>query len=120
MQPTQSKKPSFIRYPDETEAFWMRHWNNFSIIGLARKKYCREQKINYERFTYWIKKSNLLTVSIVDKNKPSLVKSQTLVPIKIKQEIRRSDILCSLVLKNGVILQVHDQSALSCILAEII
>jgi len=44
----------------EGEEFWKRHSELQKSSGLSRIEYCREHKLNYHRFGYWLKRSLFL------------------------------------------------------------
>ena len=86
----------------EKEVFWKGHYQSLKISRMSRAGYCKKHHLNYHQFNYWVKKWN--------KNK--------LIPVKIKAEIDSSlqNILCTVALKNGLSLKIHDTKALSFIL----
>ncbi len=92
------------------EQFWKEHIAMQKVSGLSRTAYCRQHQLNYDRFYYWLKKED----------RPA----RLLVPVKINQTIEASTfcvkaapVLCTLTLKNGCILQVHDKQILPLILS---
>ena len=91
--------------PIENEAFWRQHLNLQKSSGLSRTAYCRQHGLNYDRFGYWI-------------NKWNHGYSDKLLPVKFKTEINPISevILCTLDLKNGRCLKIHDIQALAIIL----
>ncbi len=44
---------------ESKELFWQQHLENFKASGMSRKKYCLDNKLNYDRFSYWIKRLSL-------------------------------------------------------------
>ena len=97
--------------PQKDEAFWQDHYSIQQSSGLSRAAYCRKHAINYDRFTYWVCKWR------IDQR-------DTLIPVKIKTSFaaRLADqsnlleTLCTLDLKNGHRLRIHDNSVLSLLL----
>jgi hypothetical protein len=91
----------------ENEEFWKQQLEKLKSSGLSRAQYCGENSINYDRFSYWIKRLN---------QTPS-----TFIPVKIQES--KSNIcpvaLCTLELR-GHVIKIHDLSALSCILDRMI
>ena len=89
------------------EAFWKNHYSTQQASGLSRADYCRKHTINYDNFTHWI-------------GRWRINQRDTLIPIKIKSPFaiqsvdlsNPSKTLCTLDLKNGHRLRVHDSSAL--------
>jgi len=91
--------------PIENDAFWQKHHDLLKSGELSRKIYCRQHGLNYDRFGYWIKKQK----SPVD---------EKLIAIKVKSTTATTALsaLCTLELKNGCSLKIHDVQALSIIL----
>lgn len=94
------------------EQFWKEHASKQRESGLSVSGYCRKHQLNYDRFYYWLRK-----------NKPSVPR---LLPIKISQPVEPSSsnrdtapVLCTLTLKNGGILQIHDKNVLPLILSRL-
>jgi len=118
MQASQPTKKFVPRYTHEDESFWKKHQLDFSASGLARKAYCKMQAINYDRFSYWIKKLN--SPADGGKNdKQASHKYTALLPVQVKSECPQGNIVGSLILKNGLTLQIHDPQALSFILEKV-
>ncbi len=118
MQSTRSKKNNVSRYIHEDEAFWKKHQSNFAISGLSRVEYCQVQKINYGRFTYWLSKLSSATSQEHVNNKQPAPKRPAFLSVQVKAERQLLSTLCSLTLKNGLTLQIHDPSVLSWIWEE--
>lgn len=93
--------------PIENEEFWRHHNQMQKASSLSRADYCRQSGLNYDRFGYWIGK--------LFRN---LNQGAELVSIKIKptNEFSMQPILCTLNLKGGHFLKIHDTKALSVIL----
>ena len=96
--------------PIENEKFWLHHVQMCKESGLLRSEYCRQNGLNYHRFGYWIKKKSR-----------SQTQAHELIAVKIKQPDRaiKQPILCTLSLKGGHLLSIHDVSVLSEILDRI-
>lgn len=118
MQAVQSTKKFVSRYTHESEIFWKKHQSDFEASGLIRSAYCKKQAINYDRFGYWLKKLAFPTLSNADA-KQTLPKHPPFLSVQVKSERKQSDVLCSLILRNGFTLQIHDQQALSLILEKV-
>ena len=88
----------------ESKEFWEQHIEKFKASGASQVQYCRDNKLNYPRFSYWFRKQS--------PNSPSVF-----VPIKIKPtEIAAlHEPLCTLEFR-GHLLKIHALSALSMIL----
>lgn len=87
----------------ENKQFWEQELEKLKSSGLSRAQYCRENDINYERFSYWIKKLN-----------PEV---PTFIPVKIQttEPMSHHVALCALEIK-GHLLKIYDLSALSYLL----
>lgn len=114
-----STKTYATPYPHEDENFWRKHIFDFSDSGLTKKSYCDQAGINYGRFFHWIKK---LSPSLVKKTKNTAcfdkILKKTMLPVRLKHEPEKikSNLLCTLDLKNGCVLHICDHQALRLIL----
>jgi len=118
MQAAQSVKKFVSRYNNESDIFWQKHQSDFSVSGLTRSVYCKKQAINYHRFGYWLKKLASPVSSSVNA-KQTVPKHPSFLSVQIKSESKQADTVCSLILKNGCTLQIHDRQALSLILDKV-
>jgi hypothetical protein len=100
---------ALLSKPVENETFWKRHHEAQKSSGMKRTDYCREHNLNYDRFGYWISRWNQL------KNDSGAI---GLVSVKLKsnESSSQTKILCTLDLKNGNSLRIHDSEALAAIL----
>ena len=92
--------------PIENDAFWRQHHTSQQLSGLTRSDYCRQHGLNYDRFGYWLKKQK-------DRVDGGLIA----VKLKSTSLTATSATLCTLELKNGHCLKIHDTQALALILA---
>lgn len=96
----------------EDKRYWERHIKEQRVSGISRASYCRINRVNYNRFAYWIR------------NMKSSLPSTAVIPILVKPEINDeaitngSRILCTLKFRNGVTVSVHDREALCLLLKE--
>jgi hypothetical protein len=106
-------KAHVSRYVSEDETYWQNQLSSFRASGLTRKGYCRQNGINYDRFTYWMGKHI---------TQQTQVTSKQFLQVKLKPELEKSESgsLFSLILKNGCILQIHNEQALSIILEKMV
>ncbi len=88
----------------EDKAYWENQIESQKKSALSKSAYCRANQISYFRFNYWKKR--------LQKN------CDPLIPIKIKPIINSSNNkpICSITLKNGNDLHIHDKEALILIL----
>lgn len=121
MQFTHTKKNNVSRYAIENEAFWKKHQSNFSNSGISRVEYCQMEKISYGRFGYWLSKLSPASLQAAQSNEKQFIPKQSvLLPVQAKPEPKSLNILCSMTLKNGLTLKIHDPSILSWILKEVV
>ncbi len=85
------------------EQFWQEQMKLKLASGLSRSAYCRKHNLICSRFAYWEKKLSQSTCS-------------KLLPVKLDLAVK-PNVLCSLVLKNGDELRIHDQLVLPTVLA---
>jgi len=90
----------------ETEEFWQHHKKMQESTKLSRAAYCRQNDLNYFRFSHWIKMSR------------QNFSSNKLVSVKLKQATDHAmqKILCTLEFANGTCFKIHDTHALLFIL----
>ena len=98
MQTTETKD----RVEDAT--YWQQHSELFSTSGLSRAAYCREHQLNYHCFGYWLKR---------------LTPSTALLPVTLTSRDINDQLLCSLVLRSGERLMIHDRAALIVVLDKV-
>lgn len=87
--------------------FWEMHVKAFSECDDNKAKYCRQNGINYNTFTYWQKKCN----------QEARIKP---IPVTIKPSDTLTPIVCTVELKNGIKLLIHDRHALIGLIEELI
>lgn len=106
------------RYALEDENFWQQHQTAFSASGTTRKAYCRSHQINYDRFGYWIKRLSTKSMAAATQDNLTLPQVTGLLPVKLKIPTRQDDsnVLCTINLRNGHVLHINDERALSLIL----
>lgn len=118
-----NKKTYVSRYTHEDENFWKQHIATIPGSGLTKAAYCKSNAINYGRLFYWIKKlsspQKILSKKISNKdndNSASLIMPLLPVQLKTEPDNTRNDIHCSISLKNGSTMHIHDQQSLLIIL----
>lgn len=87
------------------KAFWQNHIASY-LAGSYKSKaaYCRELALRYENFLYWYRRL-----------KQPVIKHQKLIPVKLSK-LSDSSALCSIELKEGQRLWIHNESALCMVL----
>ena len=96
----------------EDKTYWERHIKAQRTSGISRAAYCRNNDVNYDRFTYWLKN-----------NTQAPQANASIIPIRLKPETSEvssdgSTIFFTLRFKNGVTASVHDKEVLSLLLKE--
>jgi hypothetical protein len=89
----------------KNDAFWQQHYELMRASRLSRSIYCRQHGLDYDRFGYWLKKQKHQDES-------------NLIPVRLKSEMVAASqtVICTLELKNGHSLKIHDAQALTVIL----
>ena len=110
------------RYFTEDEFFWQNQLSKFRASGLTRRQYCRQNTVDYYRFTYWKKKLTSQQLQISSEQEASTEKPKQLLAIQLKPEYKAPDVVTpfSLSFKNGCVLQIHSEQALSIILEKMV
>ena len=90
----------------ENERFWQNHNKLQKASDLSQSAYCRQHGLNYYRFCYWSKKY-----------RQNHAVNQ-LISIKLKPVMNPGiqPLLCTLELRRGGCLKIHDTQVLSLIL----
>ena len=118
-----NKIPNALKYAHEDEDFWRKHVIAFPKSGLTKKAYCKQHKVNYPRFFYWIRKISSPLKTLPQKISCSMNQNLTtaippLLPVQLKQELSHLNqgIHCALSLKNGCTLNIFNEQSLLFIL----
>lgn len=91
----------------QDESFWKHHHEILKSSGMKRIDYCNQNNLNYDRFGHWISRWNRFK-----NNSSSLVS----VRLKSSESLLKMKTLCTLDLKNGCCLKIHDSEELTIIL----
>lgn len=87
------------------EQTWKEHAKHQKESGLSRIEYCRKHQLSYTQFGYWERKCRE-------------AESSKLVPIHLNKPTKiATETVCTLALKNGHELKVHDKSLLPLLLS---
>jgi hypothetical protein len=88
------------------EQIWREHVTHQKESGLSRVEYCRKYQLNYHQFGYWERKYR------------EEVTSSKLVPIHLNKPTKIvPETVCTLALKNGHELKIHDKALLPMLLS---
>ncbi len=87
--------------------YWQKQLDACHKSGLNKSAYCRKHELSYSQMIYWERK--------IDENS-----QPTFVPVAIKTEpsMVNEHCICSLTLPGGHVLRIHDEKALSLLLAK--
>ncbi len=102
-----------VQKSSSDEQYWKEHLAKQKKSGLPATIYCREHQLNYDRFYYWVRKEKRV--------------SPRLIPIELKSIATENDstipmelpILCTLTLRNGSVLAIHEQSVIPLVLSAV-
>lgn len=102
------------RYTSEDENFWCHHIAARSASGASRAVYCKQNNIDYHRLGYWTRKLSSAKLELTKPVDSPISKLTKLIPVQLKPPTvqNNSTVLCTINLKNGHVLQMHDQQAL--------
>jgi hypothetical protein len=88
------------------EQLWKEHARRQKESGLSRIAYCRKHQLSYTKFGYWERKWRQETTG------------SKLVPIHLNEPTKIvSETICTLSLKNGHELKIHDKTILPMLLS---
>lgn len=88
------------------EQIWKEHVTHQKESGLSRVEYCRNHQLNYHQFGYWERKYR------------EEVASSKLVPIRLNNPTKIAPgTVCTLTLKNGHELKIHDKALVPMLLS---
>ncbi len=103
-------KPAATKKSAMQEQFFKEHATKQKDSGLSRLSYCQKHQLNYDHFNYWFRKE-----------KKGM---QRLAPVKLRQPVEPTSftsisaaVLCTLTLRSGSVLQIHDKGILPLILS---
>ena len=101
-----TNKPQNTTLPSSTEGeeFWQKHIQDYQASQLSRAAYCRLHQVNYDNFGYWLRKQSK--------------QAGSLVAVQLKKE--EFPVLCSIKLRSGQLLQIHDQGLLTLLLEKLV
>lgn len=94
----------------EGKKFWQKHIAAHATSGVSKSAYCQLNQVDYARFVYWSRKEAAIS------------SSSPLIAVKLQptaDEARNNALLCTLVLKNGDHLHIHDAQVLPIILGRL-
>jgi len=81
----------------------MSHVQAYRNSDLSKRDYCRLNKITYHQLSYWLSKFTETATKLV--------------PVRIEEpQAPTETVLCSLQLKQGLCLKIHDLNALNAII----
>jgi hypothetical protein len=105
-----TRRLTTVKNISEKKQFWKEHAALQIESGLSRKAYCYKHQLNYDQFYYWLRKEKHT--------------APRLLPVKLQQTTEQPSVspvtdrvLCTIKLRDGSILKIHDKSILPLILS---
>jgi len=94
------------------EQYWKEHLAKQKQSGLPAAVYCRQYQLNYDRFYYWIRKERrsaprLIPIELKSPVTTDSVSTRTILP----------PVLCTLTLRDGSVLIIHDKRSIPLVLS---
>lgn len=83
---------------NDQELQWSAHIKQQEASGLSIRAYCQQVSLNYDQFQYWRKKSISNSYAPVS----------GCIPVRVKSDNEKKVVVCSLTLKGGYRLEIHD------------
>lgn len=100
-----------LEKPSSDEQYWKEHLTKQKKSGLPLTVYCREHQLNYDRFYYWVRKEKRVSPRLIP------IEIQSVAPENISAIRSEPSVLCTLTLRSGSILAVHDKSIVALVLS---
>ncbi len=88
----------------QNASFWQRHVDQFKQCRQSKLSYCNQHKLIYHRFIYWFDK----LTSADEKTSPV----SSLIQLKLRDKGDENNVIASLVLRNGVQVNIHQEAVL--------
>lgn len=95
------------------EQYWKEHLAKQRKSGLPVSVYCREHQLNYDRFYYWIRKEKRITPRLIP------IEIQAVAAEKVSAVRTEAPVLCTLTLRSGNVLAIHDQDIIPLVLSAV-
>ena len=95
----------------DKHTFWEQQLSAFHASNLSRKAFCIKHSLAYYQFQYWYRRINA---------KKSSSTPPPLLPIKITKESMSQNALCTLELRGGHRLVIHETNALRFLLEQLL
>jgi hypothetical protein len=93
------------------QQYWKEHLAKQKISGLSVTVYCREHQLNYDRFYYWVRKEKRVAPRLIPIELKSVAAGNiSTLPIE-------PPVLCTLTLRSGSVLAIHDKGIIPLILS---
>lgn len=92
------------------DAYWDEHLKAFNVSNQPCSAYCREHGLDYDRFSYRVRKAAA----------PSLRAKQPLIPVHVKSTSSAPDVLCRIELSEGLCIHVYDKQIFNVVLERIL
>ena len=95
------------------EQYWKEHLGKQKKSGLPVSVYCREHELNYDRFYYWVRKEKRVTPRLIP------IEIQSVAAEKFSSVPMEAPVLCTLPLRSGSVLAIHDQGIIPLVLSAV-
>lgn len=93
------------------EQYWKEHLAKQKESGLPVTVYCRQHQLNYDRLYYWVRKEKRVAPRLIPiELKPVAADNVSTTPME-------PPVLCTLTLKSGSVLAIHDKGAIPLVLS---
>lgn len=94
----------------KNDAYWDEHLKAFNLSSKPCSAYCREHGLDYDRFSYRVRKAVALKARA----------KQRLIPVCAKPTLGVPDVLCRIELSGGHCVHVYDNQILQVIFERIL
>ena len=95
------------------EQYWKEHLAKQIKSGLPATVYCREHQLNYDRFYYWVRKEKRVAPRLIPIELKSLAaENVSTIPME-------PPVLCTLTLRSGSVLAIHDKDVIPLVLSAV-
>ena len=108
--PTSITQPGFSVNPAQ-EQYWKEHIAKQKESGLSATVYCRQHQLNYDRFYYWVRKKKRSATRLI----PIELKSTD--ANNVSAIAMGAPVLCTLTLRDGSVLAIHDKAAIPLVIS---
>jgi hypothetical protein len=102
---------STLQKSSSDEQYWKEHHAKQKESGLPATVYCRQRQLNYDRFYYWVRKEKQVAPRLIP------IELKSIVADNVSTISTEPPVLCTLTLRNGNVLSIHDKGAIPLVLS---